>query len=90
MPTGATGTIALSPLNGATTLYGNFTRTFKINGGNLKGYSFISGSFLDTNTALNVSSVSFDHTVTQYLYVSVTLSNIADQVRLEGLQLTNY
>lgn len=90
MPAGATGTIALSPVNGATTLYGNFTRSFKINGGNLKGYSFLGGSFLDTSTSLNVSSVAFDHTVTQYLYVSVTLSNIADQVRLEGIQLTNY
>lgn len=92
MPTGLTGTIATSPSISATSFFANLERTFFINSGNLKGMFFGFGNLTDVVSigGSGLTTVAFDHTVTQYLYVSVTLANIADQVRLEGLQLTNY
>jgi hypothetical protein len=91
MPSGLTGTVASSPTIGATSFYTNLQRSFILNGGNLKASLFGFGALTDyTSLGAAISTVAFDPTVTQYLYVSVTLSNTADQVRLEGIQLTNY
>jgi hypothetical protein len=91
MPSGLTGTVATSPAIGATSLYANLQRSFILNGGNLKASLFGFGTLTDyIPLGAAISSVAFDPTVTQYLYVSVQLNNILDQVRLEGIQLTNY
>lgn len=90
MPSGTTGQIAIIGLTGATTLWQSLSRNFYIDSGNLKGFPFTQATSVDnSNTTTAVSSVAFDRTVTQYLYISITLANSADQVRLGGGLVSN-
>lgn len=89
MPAGSTGQIAQFTVN-ATALYQNVNRTFYVEGGNLKGFPFTTAANTDIGLATSaMSTVAFDRTVTQYLYISGTLLSTADSLRIEGLQIMN-
>lgn len=91
MPSGSTNQIMGHSAIASSGLSTAFSKTFFLNSGNLKGIGLVNSINTDIgNFTQQVSSQAFDHTVTQYLYVSVQLANINDQVRFEGLQLTNY
>jgi hypothetical protein len=66
-------------------------RAYNIQGGNITGFPFAGGqtapSIANPNT---VDSKSFDTTVTNYLYISVILGNIADSVTVHGYTLKNF
>lgn len=90
MPIGATNQIATSAI-GNTALYCPTERTMGIVGGNLKGFNFTSSNVIDTATLTTaISSVAFDVTQTQYLYVSATpAASTTDVSYLEYLEITN-
>jgi hypothetical protein len=90
MPMGLTGQIGQITI-GATSLYSQGVRTFIVNGGNLKGYSFTTAALTDiVPLATAISSVVFDVTQTQYFYISAALLNASDSLRVDCLQITNY
>jgi len=67
-----------------------FQRFFWIDGGNINGFSFSNSSVSDIgniNTAFE--SKAFDHTVVNYLYVSITNSSSADTAVFRSLKITN-
>ena len=89
MPSGATGQIATYSIS-ATVLYSKISRIFSIASGNILGFNFLGTSISDNTTSTStISSQAFDRTVTQYLYVSATLSNTSDSVYLNDIQVTN-
>ena len=90
MPTGVTDQIFGYTNIGATNLSFGMDRRYIVSGGLIKGFPFINSSYSSSSVSTNpFSSKAFDRTVTNYLYVSIELVNIADQARLEGVQLTN-
>ena len=90
MPSGATDQIFQFLGVQATNQYVGLDRQFIIEGGQIKGFPFgINSAANSINSNGQFSFKSFDRTVTNYLYVSIILTNSADQARLEGLQLTN-
>lgn len=90
MPTGVTGQIAQFASTN-TQLFTKINRDLTINGGTLKGYPFTSSAVIDAGVSTSaISSVAFDVTVTQYLYVSVTPSSTTtDVTRLEAFEIRN-
>jgi len=67
-----------------------FQRFFWIDGGNINGFSFSNSSVSDIgniNTAFD--SKAFDHTVVNYLYVSITNSSSADTAVFRSMKITN-
>ena len=67
-----------------------FQRFFWIDGGNINGFSFSTSSVTDiANINTSFDSKAFDHTVTNYLYVSITNSNSGDTSVFRSLKLTN-
>jgi hypothetical protein len=88
MPAGTTDRIADPTIN-ATILTMTTRKWFNVHGGNIVGFPFDRGVLtLDANTA--VGSKAFDPTVTNYLYISVILANIADSVTVHGYTLKNF
>jgi hypothetical protein len=75
----------------ATILYSGISRFFNINGGNLIGIANnqqTNDAYVSTAGAIQIKA--FDPTVTNYLYISVTLANIADSVTFQGYTLKNF
>lgn len=89
MPSGTTDQIAVFSTATNNQLYAPITRTFFITGGNIIGFPFNASAVIDNNVTTAISSTTFDRTVTQYLYVSITLANASDQVRIVGGQISN-
>ena len=90
MPSGITDVIFGFTNLSATNLSLGIDRTYIISDGLIKGFPFaLSPVSSSAAGAVSFASKPFDRTVTNYLYVSITLGNTADQARLEGLQLTN-
>lgn len=88
MPSGTTDQIGtMIPTN--TNISAFFGRGFAITAGNLIGLIATLNSSFETNTGNALLNVPFDHTVTQYLYISITLGNANDQVRMVGGQISN-
>ena len=90
MPTGTTGVIFGFTNLSATMLTLGMDRIYIISEGLIKGFPFPLSPYSSSAAgAVSFASKPFDRTVTNYLYISVTLGNTADQARLEGMQLTN-
>ena len=90
MPSGTTDQLFQTPSIAATNQYVGLDRQFIIGGGQIKGYPFTSGGYSGISINSNqIASKAFDRTVTNYLYIAITLGNSADQARLEGIQITN-
>ena len=90
MPSGITDQLFQTAIVAATNQFIGLDRSFIIDDGKIKG--FPSGIPSYTSSTISSSPIlqkPFDRTVTNYLYISITLGNTADQARLEGLQLTN-
>ena len=90
MPNGTTDVIFGYTNIGATIISFGMDRMFIVSEGLIKGFPFFQSPY--SSSAGNVNSFSskpFDRTVTNYLYISITLANSADRARLEGIQLTN-
>jgi len=67
-----------------------FSRYFWLDGGNIYGYGFASSAVNDFGPVNNaLSSQAFDHTVTNYLYVSITNSSSADTSVFRSMKITN-
>lgn len=90
MPSAGASQIATVTMANTST-YTPFERLMGISAGNLKGYSFTTSNVTDlAATANNISSVAFDVTQTQYLYVSVNPAAITTDVTyLETIEITN-
>lgn len=89
MPSGATDQIAvLTTAN--TSLYSKMVRSFVVSGGYIKGLSFTYDFNTDlVNSTSAMGSKVFNTTVVNYLYVSLALTDITDNVYLESLLLKN-
>ncbi len=91
MPTGVTGRVA-QYASTANILFTKINRELTINGGFLKGYPFGPSAVIDAGVSTTaMSSVAFDVTQTQYLYVSVLpASTTTDVTYLESFEIRNY
>ena len=90
MPSGTTHQLFQTAIVSATNQFIGLDRSFIIDDGKLKSFPSTIPSYTSSTISSNlILSKSFDITVTNYLYISITLFNTADQARLEGLQLTN-
>lgn len=90
MPSGITDQLFQSNIIAATNQYAGLDRIFLIDSGEIKGFPSAFPSYSASSIASGpINSKPFDRTVTNYLYISITLANSADQARLEGIQLTN-
>ena len=90
MPSGSTDQLFQSNIIAATNQYAGLDRIFLIDSGAIKGFPSGYPSYSASSIASGpINSKPFDRTVTNYLYISITLANSADQARLEGIQLTN-
>jgi hypothetical protein len=91
MPAGSTDRIADPQTSANANLYFEATRGYNLNGGNIVGAPFglttVAGNVV---SSLAAGSKSFDPTVTNYLYISVILGNIADSVTVHGYTLKNF
>jgi hypothetical protein len=88
MPSGTTDQIGtMIPTN--TNISAFFGRGFAITAGNLIGLTATLNSSFETNQGNALLNVPFNPTITQYLYISITLGNANDQVRLVGGQISN-
>jgi len=73
-----------------TNIFATLTRTFPLNSGTLNGFNFTSSNLTDTVASASLgSSTTFDTTVTNYLFFTVQLSNIADSITANLCSLTN-
>ena len=93
MPTGTTGQIAFGSSTAANS-YINFTREqLSIKSGNITGFPFTAGggalSDLGASSNSVISSLAFDVTVLNYIYISVTLANAGDTIYMNSIQITN-
>jgi hypothetical protein len=90
MPTGGTDRLA-NPNIAAPVTFVGFNRFFNLSGGNLRGMSNAVGlnSSYATDTA-PFQTKAFDPTVTNYLYISVVLGDVADSVTVHGYTLKNF
>jgi hypothetical protein len=90
MPAGTTDMIAV-PTAANTALFMSAIRTFNVTGGNITGLPAVVGNTGDyTTSLLDMQTKAFDPTVTNYLYISVILGNIADSVTVHGYTLKNF
>ena len=90
MPTGGTDIIFGYTNLSAVNLTLGMDRMYIISEGLIKGFPFLLSPVSSSAAgAVSFASKSFDRTVTNYLYVSILLGNVADQARLEGMQITN-
>jgi hypothetical protein len=74
-----------------TTVFGQFSRQFSIQGGTLFGYSSTLGSSATGtgSASSNPLSIAFNTAVNNYFFVSVQLTNAADTVTLRNVTITN-
>lgn len=88
MPSGNTGCIAFFS-SGATAQFIKLNRDMLVSGGNLKGFPFTTSATTDQATStVTLSSVAFDVTQTQYLYVSAQPSALSTDVTyLEAFEI---
>ena len=86
MPTGSTEQIARSPNVTANVRATAIRKKFYVNGDVIKSQGFDSGLYFDeVNNTDVISTRTIDRTQTYNVIISVTLYNVSDQVRLEGL-----
>ena len=86
MPTGSTEQIARSPNVSPNTRATAIRKKFYVNGDVIKSQGFDAGLYFDEfNNTDAISSRTLDRTQTYNVIISVTLTNVTDQVRLEGL-----
>jgi hypothetical protein len=89
MPVGTgTQTIAFMSI-GNTNIFTKLSRNFIINGGFLKGYPLSNNATDVTNSTSSLREQAFNHTITNYLYVSVAPAFAGDTFQLIGLQINN-
>jgi hypothetical protein len=90
MPTGTTSQIAQYASTN-TILFTKINRELTISSGVLKGYPFTPSAVIDAGQSTSaLSSVAFDVTQTQYLYISATPSaTTTDVTRLEAFEIRN-
>jgi len=91
MPLNTVDQIAQSNI-GSTNLFASVDRRLALKSGNITGYSFTTSSYNDfANTGVAISSATFNTTVTQYFYVTGTLTSIlsSEILTLNSLQITN-
>jgi hypothetical protein len=89
MPVGTgTQTIAFMSI-GNTNIFTKLSRNFIINGGFLKGYPLSNNATDVANSTSSLREQAFDHTITNYLYVSVAPAFAGDTFQLIGLQINN-
>jgi len=89
LPAGSTGQIARR-LQNTTNTFLPFERTFKIQGGNIIGALNSTSLTNDlTDQTLALSTQAFDHTVTNYLYLSATMVSAADSTYMNYAKITN-
>jgi hypothetical protein len=89
MPVGTgTQTIAFMSI-GNTNIFTKLSRNFIINGGFLKGYPLSNNAADVANSTSSLREQAFDHTITNYLYVSVAPAFAGDTFQLIGLQINN-
>lgn len=89
MPATTTDQIAIRLQNTGNTFL-PLERTMKIDSGNLTGFLFTSSSVSDlADAAIILSSKTFDNTVTNYLYLSATLTNTGDSTYLNYAKIIN-
>jgi hypothetical protein len=90
MPAGTTDRVGTF-LMAATNLHAMGSRRFIIDSGNIKGITAginqANGDILSNGV---MQSISFDPTVTNYLYISVILGNTGDSVTVHGYTLKNF
>jgi hypothetical protein len=85
----ATTTDMVAVYNGAANAsHVNMTRTFFLSGGVLRGLG-TANIISDYNVSTTQLNVAFDHTVTNYLYISIDSAGPQDTQTLVGFQLTN-
>jgi hypothetical protein len=90
MPTGITDRIGDSQLASSNLSFVS-NRLFNLNGGNIIGISSGStGASGYGGSGGAITNNAFDPTVTNYLYISVILGNIADSVTVHGYTLKNF
>ena len=90
MPSGLTDQLFQTAVVTATNQFICLDRLFIIDDGKLKGFPNVIPSYTSSTISSNlILQKPFDRTVTNYLYLSVALSNTADKARIEGMQLTN-
>jgi len=90
MPTGGTDRLA-NPNIAAPVTFVGVNRFFNLSGGNLRGMSNSVG--LNTSYVTDTApfqTKAFDSTVTNYLYISVVLGDVADSVTVHGYTLKNF
>lgn len=86
MPTGSTEQIARTPNVSPSTRATAIRKKFYVNGDVMKSQGFDSGIYYDEfNNTDAISTRTLDRTQTYNVIISVTLNNVSDQVRLEGL-----
>lgn len=90
MPTGTTNQIAQFASTN-TLIFTKINRELVISQGNIKAYPATSSAVNDAGTAISaMSSIAFDVTQTQYLYVSATpVSTTTDVTYLEAFEIRN-
>jgi hypothetical protein len=89
MPVGTgTQTIAFMSI-GNTNIFTKLSRNFIINGGFLKGYPLSNNATDVANSTSSLREQAFNHTITNYLYVSVNPAFAGDTFQLIGLQINN-
>jgi hypothetical protein len=88
MPAGGGAQVATMQM-GTTILFSPYSRRFSIKSGNIVGYVNTGSSISEIQTSAAISSQAFDPTVTNYFYVSGTLSNILDSVYMNSIQIIN-
>jgi len=89
IPSGTTGRIGVYSITN-TQVYSKGTRTYLLDGGNIKGFPFGTSSLSDLGAfTTGIGSQAFDPTVINYLYVSVILVTSGDSVTLVGLDVNN-
>lgn len=91
MPSGTTGQIFVWNTTPVGSKIIGISRNYKIYNGNIEGFPFTESSATDIIANINnsYSAKPFNRSVTNYFYLSLALLNINDQVRFEGMQLTN-
>jgi hypothetical protein len=88
MPILSSGMIAR--VNPSNVLYCKIQRDMIIDGGNIRGVGNNTPVVTDVNTSQSaISSQTMDVTVDNYFYLSVSLSDATENVRLEAVEIKN-
>lgn len=88
--TGATQIAIASSMVSTTVLVPIFSRSYTIDGGNLKGFPFTQSIVVPTATATALSSVAFNVANTFFLITTVTFANAGDSGYLNSQVIKNF